>query len=91
MKFYKDKDKDKGMIIIHSSIIIDNMLDAIWSSYGTALIIFFKNGKAHNSKNAAYVRNSGYEEFYLNGICYGNQDDFTKKSWRRFAKMQAFL
>jgi hypothetical protein len=87
MKFYKDK----SFASIYNSIIIDNMLDAVWSSYGIVFIVFFKNGKAHNSKSAAYIRNTIYKEFYLNGMSYGNSSNFTKESWRRFTKLQAFL
>ena len=52
---------------------------------------FFKNGKLHNFKNAAYITSKMEKSFYLNGINYGINYSFTKKSWRRFVKMQAFL
>jgi tetratricopeptide (TPR) repeat protein len=48
------------------------------------------NSKYNNAKNAAYVYD-GYKEFYLNDKCCGIDDDFTKGSWRRFVKIQAFL
>jgi hypothetical protein len=44
----------------------------------------------HNYKNASYIF-SDYTEFHLNGTYYGDQDDFDKESWRKFAKLQAFL
>ncbi len=33
-----------------------------------------------------YAENKSY-----NGKYYGDQNDFTKKSWRKFVKIQAFL
>ena len=54
-------------------------------------ILFYKNGLKHNIKNAAYIALNQSKDFYLNGICYGNNIDFTKQSWRRFVKLQTFL
>ena len=53
-------------------------------------IIFYKNGKEHNTKNAAYFKNT-IKEFRLNDKFYGNHRDFNKKSWRSFLKLQVFL
>ena len=84
MKFYRD---------IHSyfydSKIYNNKLTAIYCK--KYIIIFSKNGIWHNNKNASYIEYSGYRQFYLNGKYYGNQTKFTKQSWRRFVKLQAFL
>ena len=44
----------------------------------------------HNNKNAASI-SFKYKGFYLSGIHYGNNKDFTKQSWRKFAKLQAFF
>ena len=52
---------------------------------------FFKNGVRNNNKNAAIIHILNYKAFYLNGKYYGYDIDFTKESWRRFVKMQAFL
>jgi hypothetical protein len=89
MKFYKYKQN-----FYYRDKIINNNLSAIYCySYNkyTYNIIFFKNGKHHNTKNAAFVRDGGYKSFYLNRIFYGNQNNFTKKSWHRFVKMNVFL
>ena len=55
---------------------------------------FYKNGQDHNTKNAAYIRYDNrfnrFKQFYLNGKLYGNHDNFNKKSWRRFVKIQVF-
>ena len=83
MKFYIDKGS-----WIYWSKINNNKLDAIYYDIGSW---FFKNGELYNAKNASYVPYHGMKIFYLDGKCYGNQDDFTKKSWRRFVKLQAFL
>ena len=66
-----------------------NNLTAIYDNYYN--VIFYKNGKRHNSKNTSYISKNGRKEFCLNAIYYGSEEDFTKKSWRRFVKLQAFL
>ena len=86
MKFYRNKAIG---LFIHLDIIKNNKLTAIYmDNFGGD---FFKDGLRHNSKNAAYIRYDGYKQFYLNNKCYGDEDDFTKQSWRRFVKMQVFL
>jgi hypothetical protein len=82
MKFYRDKN-----CYIYFKKIKHNKLNAVYSSY---FIQFFKNGLYHNSKNADHI-NDNYLMFCLNNKCYGYQEDFTKHSWRKFAKLQAFL
>jgi hypothetical protein len=82
MKFYKDK-YSYG----YCDKIINNNLTIMYSNI---YIYFYKNGKNHNTKNAAFISNK-YKEFRLNGKYYGNTNDFTKQSWRRFVKLQAFL
>ena len=84
MKFYVNKD----FWNFFSKIIIYNFTCV---HYDSIAIRFFKNGKRHNSKNAAYINYNGYKEFYLNGQSYGYEYDFTKLSWRKFTKLQAFL
>ena len=83
MKFYKDK-----YIYGYLDKIINKKITAIYCNNN---ISFFKNGKLHNPKNATYIRYDEYKQFRLNGIYYGGENKFTKKSWRRFAKMQTFL
>ena len=91
MKFYKNKDcKD------YNSKIIDDKLSAVYNycSYDFGyqyFITFYKDGNCHNNKNACYVDDEGVKVFYLNAKEFGNQDDFTKQSWRKFVKLQAFL
>ena len=82
MKFYKDK------YFFYSNKIFNNNLSAILCKY--RVILFYKKGKLHNTKNAAFISNK-YKEFHLNGNFYGYKDDFTKHSWRKFVKLQAFL
>ena len=83
MKFYNDKGNS-----YYWCIIFDNKLTAIHSDY--CGIRFFKNGLYHNTKNADYIDNYGYKDFSLNNKSYGDEDDFTKESWRRFVKLQVF-
>jgi beta-lactamase class D len=82
MKFYRDKR------FYYWNKIKDNKLNAIHSH--SNLTRFYRNGVEHNSRNASHVMNDSIEEFYLDGKCYGNESHFTKKSWRRFVKMQVF-
>jgi hypothetical protein len=85
MKFYRDKNN----LYNYLYEIIDNNLSAIRQDK-YRVIYFFKNGKIHNTKNAAYIEINGYKQFFINDHCYG-YNDFTKKSWRRFVKLKAFL
>jgi hypothetical protein len=85
MKFYKDT------INRHYSYwrrIYNRKLTAIHSDES---VRFIKNGRYSNSKNAAYIKYNGFKEFSLNGKLYGDENDFTKESWRRFVKLQSFL
>ncbi len=82
MKFYKNKD--------YYNFIVNNNLAAIYSNTHNNIITFFKKGEEHNTKNAAYI-SDGYKTFNLNDNFYGYHTDFTKESWRRFAKLRAFL
>jgi hypothetical protein len=84
MKFYKDNIRNYFW-----NRISVNKLTTIY--YDNIAIRFFKNGKYHNNKNVCYVHKEGYKYFYLDGKYYGDQDKFTKKSWRRFIKLKAFL
>jgi hypothetical protein len=79
MKFYKSKDLSE-MAKFHLTAIYDNYY----------YVHFFKNGKRHNSKNAAFI-DGIYKQFFLNGQSYGYECYFNKQSWRRFVKLQAFL
>jgi hypothetical protein len=95
MKFYKDN--NDGDMSFWTKIQ-RNKLTAIYInvyiSEKTNLneVIFFENGKFHNNKNIAIINiYYEYKKFYFNGMFYGNEDDFTKKSWRKFVKLKAFL
>ena len=83
MKFYKYNDGS-----YFDNKIVNNKLTAIYLDYN---VYFYKNGKMHNSKNAAYADYNNFKHFHLNGKFYGYEGTFTKESWRRFVKMQAFL
>jgi hypothetical protein len=84
MKFYKADPKYN-----YWDKILVNKLTVIYCN--NYLVRFFKNGTQHNTKNAAYFLEDKFKIFYLNAKEFGNQDDFTKKSWRKFVKLQAFL
>ena len=85
MKFYRDKEKSTYYLFV----IENNNLTVIHTNEYNST--FFKNGLAHNAKNAAFIDNDGYKEFCLNGKFYGYNNTFTKLSWRKFSKLQAFL
>jgi hypothetical protein len=82
MKFYRDINSNDYYWKIRY-----NKLNVIYT-YNKD-ILFFKNGKYHNSKNASVFSDFINIQFWLNGKWY--RDDFTKESWRRFVKLQAFL
>jgi hypothetical protein len=84
MKFYKGSNRT-----YYWNFIIKNSLTAIYEC--SDQINFFKNAENHNIKNAAYIYDYQCKQFYLNGKLYGNEDDFTKQSWRKFVKLQVFL
>ncbi len=90
MKFYRDK-KYKFYIYY----LFNNKLTAIYSYID--YVGFYKNNFHHNVKNAAHIKNAAhvsenkFKFFYLNGNLYGKDYDFTKKSWRRFIKLNTFL
>ena len=83
MKFYKDNNDWR-----YRDKIRRNKLTAIYTN--NIIIAFLKNGKYHNSKNAAYISTYGTKEFFLNDKYY-RTNTFTKLSWRKFAKLQVFL
>jgi hypothetical protein len=90
MKFYKNNKKNN-----YKTYITQNLSE----------IIFTKEEMWHNEKDASYIGHTtqlwdsdkgklvehSFKLFYLNGKFYGNENDFTKKSWRRFVKMKVFL
>ncbi len=85
MKFYRYNIN----YFFHNNIIINNLTAVYLNYYGS--ISFYKNGLYHNDKNLSFIDNDGYKEFCLNGKIYGNNTNFTKSSWRKFAKLKAFL
>jgi hypothetical protein len=89
MKFYRDYYYHG----FYFSKIESNKLTAVYycTDMNIINIIFFKNAKEHNNKNASFINHFKYKEFRLNNEFYGNYNDFTKHSWRRFTKLQAFL
>ena len=84
MKFYKDNTN-----IYSFNEMNHNKLTYVYCNKIT--VQFIKNGKNHNFKNMGYIVNNTTKWFYLYGKYFGNQNDFTKSSWRKFAKLQAFL
>jgi hypothetical protein len=84
MKFYIEYSSS-----YYCNKICNNELTAIY--YKGFAVRFYKNGIWHNNKNATFIRRDGYKEFYLNNKFYGDQNDFTKKSWRKFIKLQVFI
>ena len=83
MKFYKSNSYYGPYL----EKILSNKLNAIYCDADN--IAFYRYGLFHNAKNVAWIYNN-YSEFMLDNICYGTINDFTKKSWRRFVKMQVF-
>ncbi len=87
MKFYKYKNDCN-----YWDKIKKYELTAIYYQPNRSIYVqFFKNGKYHNVKNVDYINSNGQKYFSLNNKFYGSINEFTKKSWRRFVKLQAFL
>jgi hypothetical protein len=92
MKFYLDH--FKSLLL---SKIKGNKLNAVHINLFTKQVQFFKSGLINNGKNAAILFEIEYgykyrdKFFYLNDKYYGDNEDFTKHSWRRFCKLKAFL
>jgi hypothetical protein len=82
MKFYIDK---YGSSNYFYKKIKSNNITALYQDH---IILFYKNGKRHNARNAADIIDNS-KIFYLNGEWYGA--NFTKESWRKFIKLKAFL
>mgnify|MGYP007069476646 CR=1 FL=1 len=87
LKDFRKKNNDKANIFW--DLIIVGKLTAIHN--GFLMVRFYKNGRLHNTKNAACTDDYAYREFRLNGNWYSVNKNFTKESWRRFVKLQAFL
>ena len=51
---------------------------------------WFKNGKRHREEGPAIEYFWGSKEWYLNGKFYGDDDDFTNESWKKFIKTLMF-
>jgi hypothetical protein len=88
MKFYREKKTDYWCKIVNKKIT--SVYQVIFHN-DSICVHFLKNGEQHNSKNAAIIRYDGTRQFILNNIFYNPDIPFTKESWRRFVKMQAFL
>lgn len=84
MKFYRYVESAKYLNKIYS-----NKLTVYYRQSNA--VIFYKNSHFCNLKNASYICISGYKEFWFNNKLYGTEKDFTKQTWRRFAKLRAFL
>ena len=87
LKDFRKKNNDKANIFW--DLIIVGKLTAIHN--GFLMVTFYKNGRLHNTKNAAYIYGNKQKQFCLNDKRYVNQKKFTKESWRRFVKIQVFL
>ena len=83
MKFYKENQCASNYFF--KKIKNNNIIAVYQDYYG---VVFYKNGKRHNTRNAADIIDNS-KIFYLNGEWYG--DNFTKESWRKFFKLKAFL
>ena len=52
---------------------------------------WYKNGLRHREDGPAIENPEGFKMWYLNDICYGINNDFTTKSWKRFVKTMIFF
>lgn len=84
MKFYKHN-VQKG-ILQHNLIL--NKITAVYTN--NFFTIFYVNGVPHNIENAAMVSKQR-SIFYLNGMRIGTKEDFSKDTWKKFAKNINFI
>ncbi len=76
MQFYKNKNYDYHFIR-HNKLSFANQ--------DNERIVFYKDGKEHNNKNAAIIYyRIKVKHFCLNDLFYGYETRFTKQSWRKF-------
>ena len=98
MKFYRE---DHNWFNYIYNKIKNNKLTAVYYYFSPFhnlklyRIEFFKDGKHHNNKNAAFIKFDTYKGFWLNDKCYGFSTNFsTKHSWRKFVrelKLKVFI
>ena len=75
---------------IDNPLLIDNL--SFWGNAtftGVAkntfkTLFFYKNGLFHNDVGAAIVWLNGKKEWWIDGVLYGCNDDFTDESWMMF-------
>ena len=51
-------------------------------------IYYYLNGKWHREDGPSIEWDDGDFSWYLNGILYGSNDDYTNESWMRFIELQ---
>lgn len=51
-------------------------------------IYYFINGERHCETGRSIISMSGDGEFFYKGIFYGDDNNFTNKSWKKFVKKQ---
>ena len=49
---------------------------------------WYLNGELHREDGPAMEWVDGGKEWYLNDVCYGQNDDFTHKSWIKFVQLE---
>ena len=49
---------------------------------------WYLNGKLHREDGPAFYIGLYDQAWYLNDKCYGYNDDYTNKSWKRFVKLE---
>ena len=52
---------------------------------------WYKNGKYHREDGPTIEFIDGRKEWWLNDKCYGYNNDFKKKSWKKFVSTLVFI
>ena len=52
---------------------------------------WFINGKRHREDGAAIIYKSGYKEFWYKNKCYGTNNSFNIKTWKKKVKELKYL
>ena len=67
---------------------MDQLLNILMETNGDK--IWYKNGVCHREDGPAREYYDGDKEWYLNHKYYGENNDFTVESWKRFVKTLIF-
>ena len=75
----------KGIIFCKNYKTHRNNLPAIYNTRQLSKY-FFKNGEMHCENGPAYIMLGGYKEWWLYGVCHGQNIKFNISNWKKKVK-----